>query len=51
MLKNQYSVSGLNSTLNRTQVSSMNATLVLSEMSPNLGHEVNTLNINQHSIQ
>jgi len=23
----------------------MNATLVLSEMSPNLGHEVNTLNI------
>jgi len=37
--------------LNRTQVSSMNGTLVLSEMSPNLGHEVNTLNINQNSIQ
>src|SRR6218665_869823 len=36
---------GLNSFLNRTQVSSMNATLVLSEMSPNLGHEANTLNI------
>src|SRR6218665_638613 len=36
---------GLNSSLNRTQVSSMNATLVLIEISPNLGHEVNTLNI------
>src|SRR6218665_2566509 len=33
---------GLNVSLNRTRVSSMlNATLVLSEISPNLGHEVN----------
>ena len=37
--------------LNRTQVPPMNATLVLNEMSPNLGHEVNTLNINKNSIQ
>src|SRR6218665_3568877 len=42
---------GLNSSLNRTQVSSTNATLVLSEMSPNFGHELSPLNVNQNSIQ
>jgi len=41
-------------TLNTTQVSSKNArcTIVLSEVSsPSLGHDVNTLNIKQISIQ
>ena len=40
---------GLNLTL--TQVSYNNSTLVLSEVSPSLRHDVNTLNINQNSIQ
>jgi len=51
MLKNQYFVPWSYSTLNRTQVSSKNATLVLSEVSPSRGHNVSTLNINQSSIQ
>ena len=42
---------GLTSALDRTKISSRNATYVLSEVASSLGHDVNTLNINRNSIQ
>lgn len=42
---------GLSSALDRTKISSRNATFVLSEVASSLGHYVNTLNINRNSIQ
>ena len=41
---------GLTSTLDRTKVSSRNATFILSEVASSLGHDVNTLNISRNSI-
>jgi len=38
------------SALDRTKFSSRNATFVLSEVAPSLGHDVSTLNINSKSI-
>ena len=42
---------GLTSALDRTKISSRNATFVLSEVASSLGCDVKTLNINQNSIQ
>lgn len=42
---------GLTSALDRTKISSRNATFILSEVASSLGHDINTLNINRNSIQ
>ena len=42
---------GLTTVLDRTKVSSRNATFILSEVASSLGYDVNTLNINRNSIQ
>ena len=41
---------GLASALDRTKISSRNATFVLGEMASSLGHDVHSLNINRNSI-
>src|SRR5688572_23077980 len=42
---------GLTSALDRTKISSRNATFVLSEVASSLGHDVNTLNNNRNPSQ
>lgn len=42
---------GLTAALDRTKMSSRNATFVLSEVASSLGHDINTVNINRNSIQ